>query len=63
LTLISTLFERINRNGREIKINIEEIKYEDGNESALKKRPVSDCCEHGDEPLGYVKESKLSCTG
>ena len=30
--------------------------------SALKQRPVADCCEHGDGPVSCVKDNKLSCT-
>lgn len=29
--------------------------------SALKQRPVADCCKHGDEPLSSVKDNKLCC--
>jgi hypothetical protein len=54
LTLISTLFERRNKMGEEFKINMEEIKYKDGNLYVCFKTNT-DCCEHGDEPLGYVK--------
>jgi hypothetical protein len=31
--------------------------------SASKQRPVAECCEHGNETLGSVKEIKSSFTG